>query len=119
MKCDECIHNPVCKAAYSSDSDSCVICLPISRFETLEHKLEWLLSYITDGKYSKSSYSIEEMQTFVDDALKDAIDVSTTQKEVVIEAYQNDILKLQNENTDLKDTIVKIVKMVMERMETK
>lgn len=113
MKCDECIHNPVCKAAYSSDSDSCVICLPISRLETLEHKLEWLLSYITDGKYSKSSYSIEEMQTFVDDAMRDAIDIATENQEIAFKETSNDILNLREENTALKDTIVK---MVMERM---
>lgn len=119
MKCDECIHNDVCSLTHSSDNDTCGQIVPTKHIEELEHKLEWLLSYITDGQYSKSSYTIEEMQTFVDDALKDAIDVSTTQKEVVIEAYQNDILKLQNENMDLKDTIVKIVKMVMERIGTK
>lgn len=116
MKCDECIHNAVCRAAHSSDSDGCVIYLPISHFETMEHKLEWLLSYITDGQYSKSSYSIEEMQTFVDDALQAEIDKSVELCDLAIEEYKNDIANLREENIALKDTIVK---MVMERMRTK
>lgn len=116
MNCNDCIHNAVCKSAYSSDSDGCVIWLPISRFETLEHKLEWLLSYVTDGKYSKSSYSIEEMQTFVDDAMRDAIDIATENREIAFKETSNDILNLREENTALKDTIVK---MVMERIGTK
>lgn len=116
MKCDECIHNAVCSMPRVKDTDNCPDFLKISHFETLEHKLEWLLSYITDGQYSKSSYTIEEMQTFVDDALKVAADVSATQAEAVIEDYRNDIISLREKNTTLKDTIVK---MVMERMRTK
>lgn len=113
MNCSECIHNNVCSMPRVSNTDNCPDFLPTSHFETLEHKLESLLSYITDGQYSKSSYTIEEMQTFVDDALKVAANVSVTQAEAVIEDYNNDIISLREENTILKDTIVK---MVMERM---
>lgn len=73
MKCYECIHNTVCSVTHDSNSDACPYFLPLSHFVTLEHKLKSLLSYITDGQYAKSSYTIEEMQTFVDNALKDTI----------------------------------------------
>lgn len=116
MKCYECIHNAVCSVTHDSNSDACQDFLPIDHFETLEHKLKSLLSYITDGQYSEPSYTIEEMQTFVDDALKVAANDSVTQAEAVIEDYRNDIISLREENTALKDTIVK---MVMERMRTK
>ena len=116
MKCYKCIHNAVCSVTHDSNSDACQDFLPISHFETLEHKLEWLLSYITDGQYSKSSYTIEEMQTFVDDALDDIINGEIIPAKEEIEAYKSDIANLREENTALKDTIVK---MVMERMRTK
>ena len=116
MKCDECIHNDVCSLTHSSDNDACEQIVPTKHIEELEHKLEWLLSYITDGLYSKSSYSIEEMQTFVDDALDDIINGEIVSAKAEIEAYKNDISNLREENTALKDTIVK---MVMERMRTK
>lgn len=116
MNCSECIHNNVCSMPRISNTDNCPDLLPISHFETLEHKLERLLSYITDGQYSKSSYSIEEMQTFVDDALDDIINGEIVSAKAEIEAYKNDISNLRDENTVLKDAIVK---MVMERMRTK
>ena len=116
MKCDECIHNDVCSLTHSSDNDACEQIVPTKHIEELEHKLEWLLSYITNGKYSKSSYTIEEMQRFVDDALDDVRDTEVMQYEGEINAYKNDISNLREENTALKDTIVK---MAMERMETK
>lgn len=102
MNCSECIHDNVCSMLCESNADRCSDFLPISHFETLENKLESLISYITDGQYSKSSYTIEEMQTFVDDALKVAADVSATQAEAVIEDYRNDIISLREENTSLK-----------------
>lgn len=116
MKCYKCIHNAVCSVTHDSNSDACQDFLETSRFETLEHKLEWLLSYITDGQYSKSSYSIEEMQTFVDDAIQAEIDKSVEPCDLAIEEYKNDIANLREENIALKDTIVK---MVIERMRTK
>lgn len=116
MKCSDCIHCRVCSAYRSDAYDACDQIIPAKHIEELEHKLEWLLSYITDGKYSKSSYSIEEMQTFVDDEIYRAVDNETAQAEAVIESYKNDILNLREENTALKDTIVK---MAMERMNAK
>lgn len=109
MKCDECIHNDVCSLTHSSDNDTCGQIVPTKHIEELEHKLEWLLSYVTDGKYSKSSYSIEEMQTFVDDAMRDAIDIATENQEIAFKETSNDILNLREENTALKDIIVKMV----------
>ena len=115
MKCDECIHNDVCPQT-RINTDACAEFIPANPIEELEHKLEWLLSYITDGKYSKSSYTIEEMQRFVDDALDDVRDTEMMQYEGEIDAYKNDISNLREENTELKDTIVK---MAMERMNVK
>lgn len=115
MKCDECIHNDVCPQT-CINTDACAEFIPANPIEELEHKLESLLSYITDGKYSKSSYSIEEMKNFVDDMIIRAVDNETAQAEEVIESYKNDIMNLREENTKLKDTIVK---MVMERMNAK
>lgn len=113
MKCNECIHNTVCSMPRVSNTDNCPDFLPISHFATLEHKLEWLLSYITDGQYSKSSYTTEEMQTIVDDTLDDIINGEIVLAKAEIETYKNDISNLREENTALKDIIVK---MVMERM---
>lgn len=113
MKCSDCIHGAICAHCCSK---GCDYYLPIDHFETLEHKLKSLLSYITDGQYSEPSYTIEEMQTFVDDALKVAANDSVAQAEAVIDDYKNDIMNLREENTALKDTIVK---MVMERMRRK
>lgn len=115
MNCVECIHVAVCSIA-NGNVKKCEHFSPISYYETLKHKLEWLLSCITDGQYTKSSYTIEEMQTFVDDALKVSANNSAAQAEAVIDDYKNDIMNLREENTALKDTIVK---MVMERMRTK
>lgn len=113
MKCCECVHCEVCAIG---DDGLCEKFLPLSHFETLRYKLESLLSYITDGQYSKSSYTIEEMKTFVDDALKVSANDSAAQAEAVLDDYKNDIMNLREENTALKDTIVK---MVMERMRRK
>ena len=116
MKCDECIHNDVCSLTHSSDNDACEQIVPTKHIEELEHKLEWLLSYITDGLYSKSSYTIEEMQSFVDDKLDDIENIESMRTEGEIDEYKDDILNLREENAALKDAIVK---MVMERMGTK
>ncbi|MGA4517385.1 hypothetical protein ACPA0F_08960 [Solibacillus silvestris] len=42
--------------------------------EKLVEKLSWLLSYVTNGRFSNTTYSIEEMRTMVDDAIQDQYD---------------------------------------------
>ena len=116
MKCDECVYNATCWVTHGNNSEACQDFLSPSLYKTTKYKLESLLSYITDGKYSESSYTIEEMKTFVDDAINSIAEKETTQAIALIESYKDDIINLRREIIDLKDIIVK---MVMERMETK
>lgn len=44
------------------------------KYEGIVYKLECLLSHATGGRYSKSSYSINDMERMVDDYTQELID---------------------------------------------
>ena len=102
MKCYECIHNDVCLLKQGIDGDACHQSVSKDYIEKLEHKLTWLLSYITDGPCDKTSYTIEEMQEFVAATLDNIEDSVLMREAGDIEEYKHDITNLREENIALK-----------------
>ena len=68
----------------------------VKTLEHLEHNLGGLLSYVTNGRYSKADYCLEEMCMFVDDALGEECEKCDT------------LAAAEKENLALKHALAKV-----------